>query len=513
MILVPELMPFDIDDLRSMLKKMATWAAKEKKVGTVILVSSGVKADPWHNTAKFADSTEMVATCVKQLQDKESCGPFIFANRYDGIDLPDSSCRLLILDGLPRGSSEYELEDYMDAGDLDAYKYEISNRSADDEVFQSVVVEGPNFHSQLEEQLGLRDLTEVQFATGLYLIGCIDEDGYIRRDLDLIVDDLAFSQNTITTKQELEFVLKTIQEFDPAGVGARSLQECLLIQLERKPVKAKETHLAIEVVKTMMDEFSKKHYDKIIRKLNIEDDDLKDIIAEITHLNPRPGGSEGDNKGQMSEVVPDFNISVNDGIPELSINQRNLPELKISKDYIEMLKEYSRAKEKSIKEAGSFVKGKIESAQWFIEALQQRHQTMLVSMHCIMEYQHDYFATGDESKLKPMILKDIADKVSLDISTVSRVANSKYVQTPYGTFLLKTFFSESLSTEGGEEVSTREVKKILQECISGEDKKKPLTDDALCEILKEKKYNIARRTVAKYREQLDIPVARMRKEI
>lgn len=407
----------------------------------------------------------------------------------------------------------YELEDYMDAGDLDAYKYEISNRSADDEVFQSVVVEGPDFHSQLEEQLGLRDLTEKQFAIGLYLIGCIDEDGYIRRDLDLVVDDLAFSQNTETSKEELIEVLKVIQEFDPAGVGARTLQECLLIQLERKPVKAKETHLAIEVVKTMMDEFSKKHYDKIIRKLNIEDDDLKDIISEVTHLNPRPGNSEGDNKGQMSEVVPDFNISVNDGVPELSINQRNLPELKISNDYIEMLKEYSRAKEKAIKEAGSFVKGKIESAQWFIEALHQRHQTMLVSMHAIMEYQKEYFASGDESKLKPMILKDIADKVGLDISTVSRVANSKYVQTPYGTFLLKTFFSESLSTDGGEEVSTREVKKILQECISAEDKKKPLTDDALCEILKDKKYNIARRTVAKYREQLDIPVARMRKEI
>ena len=435
-------------------------------------------------------------------------------NEYDEVDNSEgeeiSDFEEKEIDKIDDG---YELEDYMDAGDLDAYKYEISNRSADDEVFQSVVVEGPDFHSQLEEQLGLRDLTEVQFATGLYLIGCIDEDGYIRRDLELIVDDLAFSQNTQITKEELEVVLRTIQEFDPAGVGARSLQECLLIQLERKPVKAKETHLAIEVVKTMMDEFSKKHYDKIIRKLNIGDDDLKDIISEITHLNPRPGNSEGDNKGQMSEVVPDFNISVNDGVPELSINQRNLPELKISNDYIEMLKEYSRAKEKSIKEASSFVKGKIESAQWFIEALQQRHQTMLVSMHCIMEYQHEYFASGDESKLKPMILKDIADKVNLDISTVSRVANSKYVQTPYGTFLLKTFFSESLSTDGGEEVSTREVKKILQECISNEDKKKPLTDDALCEILKEKKYNIARRTVAKYREQLDIPVARMRKEI
>ncbi len=407
----------------------------------------------------------------------------------------------------------YEMEDYMDAGELDSYKYEISNRSADDERFQAVVVEGPDFHSQLEEQLGLRDLTEKQYTLGLYLIGCIDEDGYIRRELDLIVDDLAFSQNIPTTKTELEEILKTIQEFDPKGVGARTLQECLLIQLESKPVKPRETQLAIEVIKTMMDEFSKKHYDKILRKLNIEDEDLKEIIAEITNLNPRPGNSESDNKGQISEVIPDFNVSVNDGLPELSINQRNMPELKISDDYAEMLKEYSRKKDKTGKEATSFVKGKIESAQWFIEALQQRHQTMLICMHTIMQFQNDYFASGDESKLKPMILKDIADKVGLDISTVSRVANSKYVQTPYGTFLLKTFFSESLSTENGEEVSTREVKKILQECIAVEHKKKPLTDDALCIILKEKGYNIARRTVAKYREQLDIPVARMRKEI
>jgi len=407
----------------------------------------------------------------------------------------------------------YELEDYMDAGDLDAYKYEISNRSSDDEPFQTVITEGPDFHSQLEEQLGLKELTEKQFTIGLYLIGCIDEDGYIRRDLELIIDDLAFSQNIIVTIHELEEVLKHIQEFDPPGVGARTLQECLLIQLERKNIKAKETHLAIDIVKTMMDEFSKKHYDKIIKKLNIEEEDLKDVIAEITHLNPRPGNSENDNKNQLSEVVPDFNITVNDGITELSINQRNLPELKVSHDYIEMLKEYSKSKEKSIKEAGSFVKGKIESAQWFIDALHQRHQTMLITMHAIMEYQQDYFASGDESKLKPMILKDIAEKVGMDISTISRVANSKYVQTPYGTFLLKTFFSESLSTESGEEVSTREVKKILQECILNEDKKNPLTDEALCEILKQKKYNIARRTVAKYREQLEIPVARMRREI
>ena len=407
----------------------------------------------------------------------------------------------------------YELEDYMDQGDLDSYKYEISNSSADDEVFQAVAVESPDFQTVLEEQLGLRDLTNEQYSIGLYLIGCIDEDGYIRRELSLISDDLAFSQNIQVSVQELEEVLSIIQTLDPIGVGARSLQECLLIQLERKPIKTKDTHLAIEVVKTMMDEFSKKHYDKIIRKLNIEEEELKDVIAEITHLNPRPGNSEGDLKGQMAEVVPDFNITVNDGEAELSINQRNLPELKISDDYIEMLKEYSKAKEKSAKEATSFVKGKIESAKWFIDALQQRHQTMLMAMHAILNYQREYFATGDESKLKPMILKDIADKVGLDISTVSRVANSKYVQTPYGTFLLKTFFSESLSNDAGEEVSSREIKQILQDCINQEEKRKPLTDDELCDALKEKGYHIARRTVAKYREQLDIPVARLRKEI
>lgn len=436
-------------------------------------------------------------------------------NEYDDVDNSDdggeeNDFEEKEIDKIDDG---YELEDYMDQGDLDSYKYEISNSSADDEVFQAVAVESPDFHTLLEEQLALQNLTNEQYSIGLYLIGCIDEDGYIRRELSLISDDLAFSQNVQVTEQELKDILKIIQSLDPAGVGSRTLQECLLIQLERKALKTKETHLAIEVVKTMMDEFSKKHYDKIIRKLEIEEDELKDVINEITQLNPRPGNSEGDNKGQMAEVVPDFNITVNDGEAELSINQRNLPELKISDDYIEMLKEYSKAKEKSAKEATSFVKGKIESAKWFIDALQQRHQTMLVAMHAILNYQKEYFSTGDESKLKPMILKDIADKVGLDISTVSRVANSKYVQTPYGTFLLKTFFSESLSNDAGEEVSSREIKKILQDCISTEEKRKPLTDDELCEKLKEKGYHIARRTVAKYREQLEIPVARLRKEI
>lgn len=435
-------------------------------------------------------------------------------NEYDEIDQSeDSDVDDFEEKEVDKIEDEFDLEDYMDQGDLDSYKYEISNSSADDEVFQAVAVEGPDFHTQLIEQLGLRDLTEQEYTIGLYLIGCIDEDGYIRRDLSLIADDLAFNQNINIEISTLQHIIKIIQEFDPIGVGARDLQECLLIQLERKSIKSKETYLAIEVVKTMMDEFSKKHYDKIIRKLNIEDDELKDIISEITHLNPRPGNSEGDNKGQLSEIVPDFNISVNDGEAELSINQRNLPDLKISDDYIEMLKEYSRNKEKSAKEATNFVKNKIETAQWFIEALQQRHQTMLISMHAILQYQKEYFSTGDETKLKPMILKDIADKVGLDISTVSRVANSKYVQTPYGTFLLKTFFSESLSNEAGEDVSSREVKKILKDCISAEEKRKPLTDDALCAILKQKGYHIARRTVAKYREQLDIPVARLRKEV
>jgi RNA polymerase sigma-54 factor len=408
---------------------------------------------------------------------------------------------------------DYDIEDYMGADEIDSYKYEISNSSADDDYFQAVAVEGPDFRSQLEEQLGLRDISEEHYTIGLYLIGCIDEDGYIRRDLDLIVDDLAFTQNISTTLEKLTDVLTIIQEFDPPGVGSRNLQECLLIQLERKKLKTRETHLAIEVIKTMMEEFSRKHYDKILRKLKIEEDDLKDIITEITQLNPRPGNSENDDKNQITEIVPDFNITVIDGIPELSINQRNLPELKISAEYINMLKEYSRVKEKTGKEAVGFIKNKIETAQWFIEALQQRHTTLLVSMHAIMMMQYAYFATGDESKIKPMILRDIAEKVDLDISTISRVVNSKYVQTPYGTFLLKTFFSESLSTESGEDASAREVKKIMQECIASEDKKKPLTDDVICNILKEKNYHIARRTVAKYREQLDIPVARMRREI
>ncbi len=411
-----------------------------------------------------------------------------------------------------RIDDQVDMEDYMGDDELDSYKYEISNKGADDEHREFIVVDGPDFHSFLEQQLGLKELTETEYTIGIYLIGCIDEDGYLRRETEMIVDDLAFNYNISATKEDVEKIIQVIQSFDPPGVGARNIQECLLIQLKRKTEQTRDVIQAIEVVEKHMEEFSKKHYEKILRKMDITQDELKEIIDVITHLNPKPGDSANSMGGQ-SEIVPDFIVTVNDGKPEFSINSRNMPDLKISKEYLDMLKEYSKQKNKEGKEATTFIKSKIESAQWFIDALHQRHMTLMVCMQAILEFQEEYFITGDESKLKPMILKDIANKVGLDISTVSRMANSKYAQTPYGTFLLKTFFSESMSTDSGEEVSSREIKKILKDCIDAEDKHKPLTDDALCEILREKGYSIARRTVAKYREQLDIPVARMRRQV
>ena len=408
---------------------------------------------------------------------------------------------------------ELGFDDYLDEDEVADYKYETNNTSKDDKYQEMPLSVGASFHDLLEEQLGLQDITEHEYQIGLYLIGCIDDDGYIRRELDSIVDDIAFSQNLHTTLEELQKILGIIQGFDPAGVGARTLQECLALQLDRKTPRTREIYYAMDVVKNYMDEFSKKHYEKIAKKLEIDADELKDVINEITHLNPRPGNVGMGGNSQVGDVVPDFVITNTDAKLELSLNSRNMPELKISKDYLEMLTEYSKNKDKSSKEASGFVKSKIETAQWFIEALLQRQQTLLVTMNAIMKYQEEYFLTGDETKLKPMILKDISEKVGLDISTVSRVANSKYVTTSFGTFLLKSFFSESLSTDSGEEVSTREVKKILEDCISAENKKKPLTDDVLTKILKDKGYNIARRTIAKYREQLDIPVARLRKQI
>ena len=403
-------------------------------------------------------------------------------------------------------------EDFVDEDEFADYKYQVNNSGKDNDFKEMPIRESTDFHDQLEEQLGLLDLDEKSFTIGLYLIGCIDDDGYIRRDAGSIVDDLAFTQNISTMPEEVEHMIEVLQKFDPPGIAARSLQECLLLQLERSDEQTREVQLAIEVVKQCMEEFSKKHYDKIAKKLNIGEEDLKDVLAEITKLNPKPGGA-GQSMQSIQEVIPDFVITTNNGEPELSLTSRNMPDLKVSQEYLEMLTRYNKQKDKTAKEASGFIKNKIENAQWFIDALFQRQQTLLLAMNAIMQYQKEYFVTGDETKLKPMILKDIAEKVGLDISTVSRVANSKYVTTSFGTFPLKYFFSESLSTDSGEEVSSREVKKILQECIGAENKKKPLTDDALCKILKEKGYNIARRTVAKYREQLDIPVARMRKEI
>jgi RNA polymerase sigma-54 factor len=409
-------------------------------------------------------------------------------------------------------ASDVEMEDYMDAEELDSYRYDVVNKGPDEDTRSFVQAEGIGFQELLDQQLGMKELSETEYTIGLYLIGSLDEDGYVRRDLDLIVDDLAFNYNITTSVSEIEKILKVIQGFDPAGVGARTLQECLMIQLERKPEKTREVVLAMEIIKNNMDEFSKKHYDKILKKLDIDNEELKDIIEEIKHLNPRPGNSDTKD-GSYAAIIPDFIITVSDGVPELSINGRNLPDLKISKDYTTMLEEYVKSKDKSSREASSFIKSKIESASWFIEALQQRYATLSICMKCILEYQLEYFATGDENKLKPMILKDIAGRVNMDLSTISRMANSKYVQTPYGTFLLKTFFSESMGTDTGEEVSSREIKNILKGFIEGEDKQHPLTDDELCSKLNDSGYNIARRTVAKYREQLDIPVGRMRKEI
>ena len=372
-----------------------------------------------------------------------------------------------------------------------------------------------SFHDLLVEQLGMLTLDDKQKKIAEQITGSIDDDGYLRREAIAIVDDLAFRQNIITTEAEVEEVIKMIQQFDPPGVAARNLQECLLIQLDKLRRSGKDDDLAILVIDLFFEEFTNKHYDKIQKGLNISDDQLKEVINEIIRLNPKPGGlHENINKAE-SYVIPDFFVYTHGGELELILNSRNAPDLRISEGYREMLRDYEKGskKDKRQKEAVIFIKQKIDSAKWFIDAIKQRQQTLTSVMETIMEYQREFFLTGDETTLRPMILKDIAERTMLDISTVSRVANSKFVQTEFGTYRLKFFFSESLSTDSGEEVSTREVKKILSDLIEAENKKKPLSDEKLTELLQEKGYNIARRTVAKYREQLNIPVARLRKQL
>lgn len=413
-------------------------------------------------------------------------------------------------------SEEFSIEDYLqDDGEKD-YATSLAYDSEDeDDKKELPYAESRSFFELLQFQLSLVDLEDRNFLIAQQIIGSLDDDGYLRRQIISLTDDLAFSQNIDATEEEIESMLKVIQGFDPPGIGARDLQECLLIQLRKKDQDNRIVHLAIEIVENYLDEFTKKHYEKLERSLNITSDELKLAVNEILKLNPKPGDSSADGNSKQMQIIPDFHIANNDGVLVLTLNSRNAPELRVSRDYKEMFQTYDKQtnKDKKLKEAVQFVKQKLDSAKWFIDAIKQRQQTLIKTMNAIMHYQYDYFLEGDERKLKPMILKDIADQIGMDISTVSRVANSKYVQTEFGTFLLKSFFSEAIQTESGEEVSNREVKKILEDCIGNEDKRRPLADEKLAEILKEKGYNIARRTVAKYREQMNIPVARLRKEL
>ncbi|MBN1387185.1 MAG: RNA polymerase factor sigma-54 [Bacteroidales bacterium] len=411
---------------------------------------------------------------------------------------------------------EFSLDDYLEDEDIPDYRLESVNYSRGEEQKQEIPFSaGTSFHEYLASQIGLRSLDEKQEILVDYILGNIDDDGYLRREIENIVDDLAFSQNVTTTEEELLEVLAIVQDLEPAGVGARDLRECLMLQLARKDQDNTEIKNATAILDKHFDEFTRKHYDKIKTRLGLSEKELKDALDIILKLNPKPGGSFNDPMQKDSyHIIPDFILEYNEDGLEISLNSRNVPELRLNRTYAEMLQAYSASKEKTKKqkEAVSFVKQKLDSARWFIDAMKQRHNTLLLTMNAILGFQAEYFMEGDETKLKPMILKDIADMTGLDISTVSRVANSKYIQTHFGILPLKYFFSEGLQTDTGEEVSTREIKSILQDCIDREDKKKPLTDEKLTEILQSKGYQIARRTVAKYREQLNIPVARLRKE-
>lgn len=411
-------------------------------------------------------------------------------------------------------AEDINVDDYLSDDEIPDYRTSANNYSADDDEKSVPYASGITFTQHLINQLNTFRLSDEERDIAEFLVGSVDESGYIRRNLSDIVDDLAFTQSVYTDEEKVENILKKVQQLDPAGVAARSLQECLSIQLHRKE-KHPDVELAIEIIDQAFEKFTKKHYKKLMQKFDVNEEQLKEAIHEIERLNPKPGGSYAGNNRIVEHVVPDFAIKIVDGELELTLNGRNAPELHVSREYNNMLKGYKESKDKSKqqKDAVLFIKQKLDAAKWFIEAIKQRQQTLFVTMSAIMHYQKEYFLTGDERKLKPMILKDIADEIDMDVSTVSRVANSKYVDTPYGTKLIKEFFSESMTNDQGEEVSTREIKKILETVIEEEDKKKPLTDAALSKILKEKGYPIARRTVAKYREQLDIPVARLRKTI
>jgi len=408
---------------------------------------------------------------------------------------------------------DINIDDYINYDDTPSYKLN-SNNSGRLEDKNIPFSSGISFTQHLLSQLKPISLSEKKMKIAEFLVGSIDESGYIRLEIEEIIDDLAFTQNLIVHEDELKEILNIVQDFDPPGVGALSLQECLIIQLRRKK-RNENIDLAIDIIENSFEQFSKKHFEKLMNKYSIEEQQLKEIINLISKLNPKPGGSYSGGGKPIEQVIPDFRISIENNELTLDLNYRNSPVLNISRDYDEMLRGYKleKNKSKSQKEAIQFIKQKLDSAKWFIDAVKQRQQTLMITMQAIMNYQSEYFLTGDERKIKPMILKDIANEIEMDISTISRVANSKYVDTPYGTKLLKEFFSESMKTTSGEEISTIEIKKILEKVVRNENKRKPETDEKLVKILNEKGYKIARRTVAKYREQLNIPVARLRKEI
>ncbi len=419
------------------------------------------------------------------------------------------------MDGSEDDYDHIDISDYVHEGDDEVGDYRLKDDNYPEAEENRTVphkVE-TSFIELMMQQLGMLTISDEKKRIAEQIIGSLDDDGYLRREISSIIDDLAFRQNIETDEEEISDLLVQIQQFDPPGVGARNLQECLLLQLERKLDQGQPVELALKVLEKYFDEFTKKHYEKIQRGLGIDDEELRDVIQQIIKLNPKPGGNAGDENKNNNYVIPDFFIVNNNGRLELTLNSKNAPDLRISEGYREMLKDYDKGskKDKRQKEAVLFIKQKIDSAKWFIDAIKQRQNTLLNTMEAIMNYQKDFFLSGDETDLRPMILKDIAELTNLDISTVSRVANSKFVQTEFGTYRLKFFFSESLQTDSGEEVSTREVKKILTDLIEEESKKHPHSDEKLTEMLQEKGYNIARRTVAKYREQLNIPVARLRK--
>jgi RNA polymerase sigma-54 factor len=410
---------------------------------------------------------------------------------------------------------DISIEEYL--SDEPSYKFRINNYSKDDKKEDIPFSIGTTFHEYLSEQLGLVDLNEREMTLAEYIIGNIDEDGYLRREVEAMVDDLAFSMNLDVGDEEMYRLLAVVQELDPPGIGARDLRECLLIQLKRKEFQTEVVENATKVIDKYFEEFSKKHYDKIMQKLDIDEEELRDVIEEVVHLNPKPGGSYSNplNKANHA-IMPDFVFEIIEGNMQVSLTRGNVPDLRVSAHYANMLRAYNenrRNQSKVQKDAVVFVKQKLDTAKWFIDAIKQRHQTLLVTMNAIVDYQHEFFIDGDDTKLKPMILKDISEVTGLDISTISRVSNSKYIQTHFGVYPLKYFFSESMQDESGEEVSTRKIKKILEDVITAENKRKPVTDEKLALILKEKGFPIARRTVAKYREQLGIQVARLRKEL